>query len=399
MWIPRRRTVIGPALSLVVASLGAVNALAQVPAGAPASAPAAGPRLSAGELEKLVAPVALYPDDLLAILLPAATTPLDVVKAQRFLDQRKANPNLQPDPKLSEPVRNLLNYPDVIKKMSDDLDWTVQLGEAIVNQQRDVMESIQAFRRKVHAAGNLKTDDKQIVVVEKEVVKVVQANPQVIYVPQYQPSVVVVPQPAPPVVYYPTPYPVYYYPYPPGATFATGFFVGAATAYAFSWTHHSIHHHYDIEELQAERIDYARESREDWQSHQRETQSQRQQATQERRTQRQDAVSSGQAQRQQTQSERQAGAGAGRPGGDTWRPQQQSAQPGTTGTQRSARPGDSQFQGGGQGAFSGMGSGRDAASQAQRGFESRSAGGRQASMAAGGGSRSGGGRGGGGRRR
>jgi hypothetical protein len=336
-----------------------------------------------------VAPVALYPDDLLAILLPAATTPLDVVKAQRFLDQHKADPNLQPDPKLSEAVHNLLNYPDVVKKMSDDLDWTVQLGEAIVNQQRDVMESVQAFRRKVHAAGNLKTDDKQIVVVEKEVIKVVQANPQVIYVPQYQPSVVVVPQPAPPVVYYPTPYPVYYYPYPPEATFATGFFFGAATAYAFSWSHHSIHYHYDIEELQAERIDYARESREDWQAHQREMQSQRQQATQERRTQRQETVSSGQTQRQETQAQRQ-------PSGETWRPQQR---PEATGTQRSARPGDSQFQAGGQGAFSGMGSGRDVASQAQRGFESRSAGGRQASMAAGGGARSGGGRGGGGRRR
>ena len=75
------------------------------------------------------------------------------------------------------------------------------------------------------ASGNLKTDDKQIVVVEKETIKVVQADPQVIYVPQYQPAQVVVVQSAPVYAYYPTPYPVYYYPYPPGAAFATGLII------------------------------------------------------------------------------------------------------------------------------------------------------------------------------
>ena len=106
------------------------------------------------------------------------------------------------------PVKSLLNYPDVVKKMNDDLDWTGALGSAVTAQQKDVIDAIQAFRRNVYAVGNLKTDDKQIVVVEKETIKVVQANPQVIYVPQYQPAQVVVVQSAPVYAYYPTPYPV-----------------------------------------------------------------------------------------------------------------------------------------------------------------------------------------------
>jgi hypothetical protein len=351
----------------------------------------------------LVGPVALYPDDLLAILLPGATTPLQIVKAQRFLEKRKSNQNLQPDPSLPEPVRNLLNYPDVVKKMSDDLDWTERLGDAVVGQQTDVMAAIQAFRRKVHAAGNLNTDDKQVIVVEKEVIKVVQADPQVIYVPQYQPAVVIVQQPAPVVTYYPTPYPVYYYPYPPGAAFATGFFFGAATAYAFSWHHHALYHHYDVEELQQERIDYAREAREDRQAHQKEMQSQRQERASERQTQRQEATgrpqsSPAQTQRRQattqTQAQRtqpqMAAAGTAKAGGQTWRPQGQQGQLQTASAQRT-RLGDSQFsrQGGGLGGAFGGGSSSFASGASQRGFQSRSALGGW----------SGGGRGGGGRRR
>ncbi len=219
-------------------------ALTQEPASpATATAPASD-QYSGEELEQLVGPIALYPDDLLAIILPASTYPLDVVKAQRFLEKHKADSNLKPDPSLPEPVRNLLNYPDVVKKMNDDLDWVQALGEAVVSQQADVMDAIQAFRRKASAAGSLKSDDKQIVVTEQEVIKVVPADPQVIYVPQYEPTTVVV-QSAPP-IYYPTPYPCYYYPYPPGAAFATGLFFGAMTAWAFNWNSAHIEHNVNI---------------------------------------------------------------------------------------------------------------------------------------------------------
>ena len=281
---------------------------AQSAPGAP-TAGATSQRLSAQQLENIVAPVALYPDDLLAILLPSATTPLEIVKAQRFLDRRKSNPNLQPDASMPPPVKSLLNYPDVVKSMSDDLDWTSALGTAVTVQQSDVVDAIQSFRRKVYAVGNLKSDDKQIVVVEKETIKVVQANPQVIYVPQYQPAQVVVVSAAPVYAYYPTPYPVYYYPYPPGAAFATGVFVGATTAYAFNWNNASINYNVNVNNLQQERMNYANNAREDWQSQSLSNQTQRQGQSAQNQTQRQDAVSgttsANQAQRQQAAANQQ----------------------------------------------------------------------------------------------
>jgi len=156
-----------------------------------------------------------------------------LVQADRYLEKRKADPKLPVDDKLDDAVKSLLNYPEVVKKMSGDLDWTVDLGEAVVADQGAVMEAIQAFRRKTQAAGNLKTDDKQVIVVEKEIVKIVPANPQVIYVPQYNASTVVVVSSVPAWGYYPAPYPVYHYPYPPGAAFATGLVWGAAMGAAW----------------------------------------------------------------------------------------------------------------------------------------------------------------------
>ena len=115
-----------------------------------------------------------------------------MVQADRFLDKRKTDPKLPIDEKWDDSVKALVNYPEVVKMMSGDLDWTAALGEAVVADQGEVLEAIQAFRRKTEAAGNLKSDDKQVVVVEKEVIKIVPADPQVIYVPQYNPTTVVV---------------------------------------------------------------------------------------------------------------------------------------------------------------------------------------------------------------
>ena len=206
----------------------AARAAAQAPA---ASEGAAAP-MSEADLAKLVGPIALYPDDLVAIILPASTNPLQLVQADRFLEKRKSDPKLPIDDKWDDPVKSLLNYPDVVKKMSNDLDWTTALGEAVVTDQGAVIEAVQVFRRKAQAAGSLKSDDKQVVKVEKEIVVIQPADPQVIYVPQYNPTTVVV-QSAPP-VYYPTPYPSYYYPYPPGAALATGVIWGAAIGAAWS---------------------------------------------------------------------------------------------------------------------------------------------------------------------
>ncbi|HEY1461419.1 MAG TPA: DUF3300 domain-containing protein, partial [Casimicrobiaceae bacterium] len=181
----------------------AAHALAQAPSATGAPAPA----LSAGELERLVGPIALYPDDLVAVVLPASTEPLQLVQADRFLEKRKSDPTLPLNENWDDAVKTLLNYPDIVKMMSSDLDWTSALGEAVVADQGAVLDAIQAFRRKTQSAGNLKTDGKQIVEVEKEVIKIVPADPQVIYVPQYNPATVVVASPMPVYAYYPTPYP------------------------------------------------------------------------------------------------------------------------------------------------------------------------------------------------
>ena len=195
----------------------------------------------AEDLTGLVAPIALYPDDLVSIILPAATNPLQIVQADRFLDKRKADPKAPLDERWDDAVKALLNYPDVVKKMSADLDWTAALGEAVVADQGAVLDAVQAFRRKAKAAGNLKTDGKQVVGTDQEIITIVPANPEVIYVPQYDPATVVVGG-YPYWGYYPTPYPVYYYPYAPGAALAAGIIWGAAIGAAWNGGHYVSHY-------------------------------------------------------------------------------------------------------------------------------------------------------------
>ena len=228
----RARTVWSAFAAFVTAILFSATALAQAPAAAGGAAPPA-----AGDLTQLVGRIALYPDDLVAIILPASTSPLQIVQADRYLDKRKSDPKLPIDDKWDDPVKSLLNYPDVVKMMSNDLDWTSALGEAVVADQGAVLESVQVFRRQAKAAGNLKSDTKQVVKSEKEVIIIEPADPQVVYVPQYNPSTVVV-YGAPAWGYYPTPYPSYYYPYAPGAAMAAGVIWGAAIGAAWSGNHY-----------------------------------------------------------------------------------------------------------------------------------------------------------------
>jgi hypothetical protein len=217
-------------LAACAALLGSLPSAAQAPAASGDVAQAPSPE----ELEKLVGPIALYPDDLVAVILPASTNPLQIVQADRFLAKRKADPKAPIDDNWDDSVKTLLNYPEVVQQMSADLDWTAELGEAVVADQRAVFDAVQAFRRKAQAAGNLKSDDKQVVEVEKDIITIVPADPQVIYVPQYNPSTVVVYSSVPAYGYYPAPYPSYYYPYPPGAALATGLIWGAAIGAAWS---------------------------------------------------------------------------------------------------------------------------------------------------------------------
>lgn len=215
------------------------------------SAPATGnediPLLSAAELEELVGPIALYPDDLLAIVLPAAAYPLQIVDAARFLEALENDPSLEPDPEWDDSVVALLNYPEVIELLNDDIDWTWRLGEAVVSQQSDLVGAIETFRDRAYAAGNLKSDSYQKVARNEGTIEITPVAEDVIYVPYYEPERVVIYQPRPVYYYYPRPYPVYYYPYPSAYVFDRGYFWGVTTAFTIGWYSDSLnvfHHSY-----------------------------------------------------------------------------------------------------------------------------------------------------------
>jgi hypothetical protein len=188
--------------------------------------------LSNAELDQLVAPIALYPDALLAQVLMASTYPLEIVQAERWA---KANKSLKGD-KLDEAlakqdwdasIKALVATPTVLTTMNDDLDWTEKLGDAVLAQQADVMDAIQRLRSKAEANGKLKTTKQQTVSVSKEedgnqVIAIAPTSTETVYVPYYEPSV----------VYgtwdYPS-YPPYYW--PP----SSGWVVGGAIASGIAW--------------------------------------------------------------------------------------------------------------------------------------------------------------------
>jgi len=124
-------------------------------------------------------------------------------------------------------VRSLVNFPDLLSKMSEKLDWIQKLGDAFLSQQKEVMDAVQRLRAKAEAAGNLKTTEQQKVIVEEKVIKIEPASPQVVYVPTYNPTV----------VYGAWPYPAYPpYPwYPPGYVFGSMFAFGAGVALGAAW--------------------------------------------------------------------------------------------------------------------------------------------------------------------
>ena len=217
--------------------------LTQQPAAAPAQQPAAPPTLKQEELDQILAPIALYPDSLIAQILMASTFPLEVVQAERFAKQNASLKGEALTKQLESQswdasVKSLVNFPQVLTMMNEKLDWTQKLGDAFIAQQKPVLDTIQSLRAKAQAAGNLKTTKEQTVIVEQKIIKIEPADPQVIYVPTYNPTV----------VYgawaYPA-YPPYYY-YPPGyvATrtafaFASGVALGAAWGYAWGSTNYN----------------------------------------------------------------------------------------------------------------------------------------------------------------
>ncbi|MBS0643141.1 MAG: DUF3300 domain-containing protein [Proteobacteria bacterium] len=226
--------------ALVSLALVAQPALAQPsspPPGAASSGQAAA--YSAEQLDALLAPIALYPDDLLAQVLMASTYPLQIVEASRWLAEGN-NKSLSGDalakalgPKPWDPsVKSIVPFPQVLEMMNQHLDWTQQLGYAAATQQNDVMGSIQRLRAQAQQAGTLKTTEQQVVRTTtppasgggapQPVIVIEPANPQVVYVPVYNPTQVFGTWP------YATP-PVYLPP-PPGYAIGSALVTGMAFA-------------------------------------------------------------------------------------------------------------------------------------------------------------------------
>ena len=193
-------------------------------------------QMSQAQLAALVAPVALYPDPLVAQVLMASTYPLEVAEAYNW---QKANSRLKGDAlnqalqqqNWDASVKSLVSFPPVLGMMGSQLSWTQELGNAVLAQQSDVMNAIQALRAKAKASGALQSNSQQTVTTQgsgsNETIVIQPANPQVVYVPSYNPSV----------VYGGWPYPAYppYAYYPPGyvagtalLSFGLGMAVGAA---------------------------------------------------------------------------------------------------------------------------------------------------------------------------
>jgi hypothetical protein len=220
-------------------SIGLVLLLAAPPLPRAQQPSASPPPFKPEELEQIVAPIALYPDPLIAQIFMASTYPLEVVQAARFA---KANPNLKGDALNEElkkqtwddSVKSLVSFPQVLEMMDNQLEWMQKLGDAVLAQQKDTMGAIQRLRAKAQSAGNLKSTEQQKVIVEQAegqpqqqtVIRIEPASPDVIYVPTYNPTVVYGgwPYPAyPPYYYYPPYYPVGYF-----ATAAIAFGIGMA---------------------------------------------------------------------------------------------------------------------------------------------------------------------------
>lgn len=211
----------------------------------PAPQPPTQTAFSQQELDQMLAPVALYPDNLLSQILMASTYPLEVVEAARW---SKANPNLAGDQAVQavaqenwDPsVKSLVAFPQVLAMMEQKLEWMERLGDAFLSQQAQVMDTVQELRRRAQAAGNLKSTQQVSVDQQGQEIAIEPPNPAVAYVPYYDPTVVYGPWwwPAYPPVFWPI-WPGYSYyggfGWGVGITVGVGFFFGA-----FDWGHHRV---------------------------------------------------------------------------------------------------------------------------------------------------------------
>ena len=204
------------------------------------------------QIDALTAPIALYPDTLLAQVMIASTYPSEVAQAGQWAQQNSSLKGAALDSALQQQpwdpsVKALVQTPSVLQNMNSKMDWTQQLGDAVLAQQQDVMDSVQRLRQRAQSAGNLMTTEQQTVVTQPapvaggaQTIVIEQANPQVMYVPSYEPQVVYGgwPYPSYPPTYWPPPVGYGYpgYAFGSGLMWGAGFAIGAAAwGNAFDW--------------------------------------------------------------------------------------------------------------------------------------------------------------------
>jgi len=201
------------------------------------------------QLQQLVAPIALYPDALVAQILAAATYPDQIVEADRWLQQQTdlkgAQLGQEVDKQPWDPsVKALTEFPSVIANMDKNLSWTSSLGDAYINQQQEVMSAVQVMRDRAQKAGNLKSTSQENVSNQGQTIVIEPADPEVVYVPEYDPWLVY----GEPIGVWPG-----WYSYPglflggPGIAFGLGFGIGYFGGFGWGWHHWgSDWHHHDV---------------------------------------------------------------------------------------------------------------------------------------------------------
>jgi len=176
--------------------------------------------LSSDQLDQLLGPIALYPDPLIAEILPASTLPTQIVMADRYVSGGGDPGQIEQQP-WDVSVQGLAHYPNVLSWLDQNLNWTTELGQAFINQQQDVMDSIQRLRVSAQNMGNLQSTPQQQVVYDNGTIEILPVDPEVVYVPVYQPAE----------VYYQGGY---------GLTFGVGFPIGIWLSGDCDWHHHHL---------------------------------------------------------------------------------------------------------------------------------------------------------------
>src|SRR5213080_14585 len=153
------------------------------------------PKIPNEQLDSLVAPIALYPDELLAQTLAASTYPLEVMQLDQWMEKNKSlKDKALVDAVAKQPwdpsVQSMAAFPDVVQRMAENIQWMTYVGNAVLAQQKDVMDAVQRMRAKAQGTGNLKTGSEQVVQTQtvpsgKQVITIEQPNPDVVYVPSY----------------------------------------------------------------------------------------------------------------------------------------------------------------------------------------------------------------------